>query len=87
MQVGLLFAYYNFVRVHSVIKTTPAEKAGVIEYYGCKTEKSRWNFLIREATRSLNFYFLLTITRIMGQCPKSPLSKPINIRIGAKCYN
>ena len=30
MQLQVLFIYYNFVRVHSAIKMTPAEKAGVI---------------------------------------------------------
>jgi hypothetical protein len=27
--LGLFFAYYNFCRVHSTIKTTPAEAAGI----------------------------------------------------------
>ena len=28
--LGLFFAYYNFCRVHSTIKTTPAQAAGLI---------------------------------------------------------
>jgi hypothetical protein len=27
--LGLFFAYYNFCRVHSTIKSTPAEAAGL----------------------------------------------------------
>ncbi len=27
--LGLFFAYYNFCRVHSTIKTTPAQAAGL----------------------------------------------------------
>jgi transposase InsO family protein len=29
--LALFFAYYNFCRVHSTIKTTPAVKAGLAE--------------------------------------------------------
>lgn len=29
-RMQLLFIYYNFIRVHSAIKMSPAEKAGVI---------------------------------------------------------
>jgi transposase-like protein len=60
MHLKLLFTYYNFVRVHSAIKTTPAEKAGLIEYLDAETENKRWEFLIREGSRII-FYFLPTV--------------------------
>jgi hypothetical protein len=47
--------YYNHIRSHMVIKQTPAEK-GLIEYYGCKTEKNRWQHLIEQAAKSVYFY-------------------------------
>ena len=55
LQLNLLVTYYNFVRVHSAIKMTPVEKAGLIEYIGVKTERDKWKFLIREATKLLYF--------------------------------
>ena len=30
--LALFFAYYNFCRVHSTIKTTPAVKAGLTDH-------------------------------------------------------
>lgn len=62
LQLQLLFVYYNFVRVHSAIKTTPAEKAGVIEYFGRNTEKERWLFLIE---RSAKVYFYLSLVSLV----------------------
>ena len=54
---GLLFIYYNFVRIHSAIKTTPAEKAGLIEYLGAETENKRWEFLIKEGSRIILLFY------------------------------
>ncbi len=53
VQFGLLFIYYNFIRRHSAIKMTPAEKAGLMDYLDANTEKKRWKFLIKEATKQL----------------------------------
>ena len=64
MQLQVLFIYYNFVRVHSAIKMTPAEKAGVIEYLGQNTEKKRWLFLIEQGSRSASFYLTMVIHSI-----------------------
>ncbi len=57
--------YYNYIRSHMAIKQTPAEKAGLIEYYGCKTEKSRWQYLIEQAAKSIYFYLTSLINRIL----------------------
>ncbi|MGC8662750.1 MAG: hypothetical protein ACP5RT_03125, partial [Candidatus Micrarchaeia archaeon] len=53
------------IKSHMAIKQTPAEKAGLIEYYGCKTEKSRWQYLIEQATKSVYFYLTSLINRIL----------------------
>ncbi len=58
MQLQALFTYYNFVRVHSAIKMTPAEKAGVIEYWGKDTEKKKWLYLI-EQTSEIPVFILM----------------------------
>jgi hypothetical protein len=55
LQIGLLFAYYNFIREHSAIKTTPGEKAGIIDYGGKTSEKGRWLLIIRRAAQNANF--------------------------------
>lgn len=78
LHLNLVFTYYNFVRVHSAIRQTPAEAAGLIEYYGANSEKSRWNFLIREATRSLYFYLLSATSRIVGHCPQTANTSGLN---------
>ena len=62
MQLQALFIYYNFVRVHSAIKTTPAEKPGVIEYWGQNTEKKRWLYLIEQASKIPVFYLMMEST-------------------------
>ena len=67
LQVRLIEIYYNFVRKHSTIGMTPAEKAGLIEYFGCKNEKSKWRFLIKQATHSAYFCLTLYINRICRQ--------------------
>jgi putative transposase len=52
--------YYNYIRVHTTLGTTPAEKAGVIKY---KT-KNKWLELIKRAYSSI----LLAITnRILNK--------------------
>jgi transposase-like protein len=51
----LLEIYYNFVRIHSAIKMTPAEKAGLIEYNNLRTKREKWIFLMRNAAG----YFLI----------------------------
>lgn len=63
-ELRFLEIYYNFVRNHMTIKMTPAEKAGLIEYFGCKNEESKWKFLIKQATHSAYFYLLSTINLI-----------------------
>ena len=55
LQIGLLFAYYNFIRNHSAIQTTPAEKAGIIDYGGKTSEKGKWLLIIKRATQNTNF--------------------------------
>ena len=66
IQIRLLFIYYNFVRRHSAIKMTPAEKEGLIEYFDANNEKKRWRFLIKEATKQLVFCFVYFISRRLG---------------------
>lgn len=66
-QARFVEIYYNFVKYHMAIKQTPAEKANLVEYFGCKNEKSRWRFLIKEAARGAYFYLTLWINRILGQ--------------------
>lgn len=53
LQFRLLFIYYNFIRKHSAIQMTPAEKAELIDYLDANTEKKRWKFLIKRATEKL----------------------------------
>jgi hypothetical protein len=36
--IALFFAYYNFCRVHSTIKTTPAAKAGLTDHVWSMSE-------------------------------------------------
>jgi transposase-like protein len=67
LHVNLLFIYYNFVRVHSVIRQTPAEKAGLIEYFDANTEVKRWKFLIKRATEQSYSSLTLFTTLILGQ--------------------
>ena len=61
----LIEIYYNFVKLHSAIKMTSAEKAGLVEYYGAKTKKDKWTLLMKGAANS--FYLLFTNLKL-GQC-------------------
>ena len=65
LELRFLEIYYNFVRKHMTIQCTPAEKANLIEYFGCKNEESRWRYLIKQATHSAYFYLTLYINRIL----------------------
>lgn len=49
MQLAGFWVYYNFIRKHSAIGMTPAEKAGLIEYRDLNTVKERLQFLIEQA--------------------------------------
>jgi len=50
--------FYNFVRVHTTIKCTPAEKAGVFVYpTWIKDQKQRWRYLIERASFLLDLFF------------------------------
>jgi len=73
LQLQLLFAYYNFVRIHSAIGMTPAEKAGLIEYHCENSEKARWRDLIRRASEIGPFHLTLVINRIVGRSQKKAL--------------
>jgi len=67
IQLRMLFIYYNFVRRHSAIKMTPAEKEGLIDYYDATNEKKRWRFLIKEATKQSVIVLCIFISRGLGQ--------------------
>lgn len=57
IMLNFAWVFYNFVRNHSAICCTPAEKAGVISYFSwIKTEKQRWLFLIERASYFLLFF-------------------------------
>lgn len=77
MQIQMIFTYYNFVRVHSAIGMTPAEKARVIEYLGQDTERKRWLYLIEEGSKITVSYLTIFINRILvhsqarGSVPKN----------------
>lgn len=47
LHINFLLVYYNFVRIHMAIKQTPAEKAGLIEYLGERTEEAKFVTLIK----------------------------------------
>ena len=66
-ELRFLEIYYNFIRRHMTIGMTPAEKAGLIEYYGCKNEESRLRYLIKQATQDAYSYLTLLINRICRQ--------------------
>lgn len=49
IQLQGFWVFYNFVRTHSTIRKTPAEKAGLIEKWTVKTVKQRLEQLIYQA--------------------------------------
>ena len=57
MQMHGFWCYYNFIRQHSAIGMTPAQKAGIIKYYGCKTTKQRLLCVIQKA--AVSFWLIL----------------------------
>lgn len=66
LQIGLLFAYYNFIREHSAIKTTPGEKAGIIDYGGKTSEKEMVAYN-KKGCPERQFYLVSHIKRFLGQ--------------------
>jgi len=72
VQLQGFWVYYNFVRKHSVIGMTPAEKAGVIDQWQQqKTVKERLRALIsRTVIFWLQFYRFCQPTT--GAEPKKP---------------
>ena len=63
IMLNFFAVFYNFVRIHTALKCSPAEKAGLISFPGSlKRNKQRWRHLIDSI-----FVILLFINRKLGQ--------------------
>jgi transposase-like protein len=51
LHLNLLLVYYNFIRDHMSIEQTPAEKAGLIEYFDARSEQDRFLVLLKRVNR------------------------------------